>query len=87
MYLVLHSLPFRILVALMGGVLLAISLFVLPASLGNLPDTWLGVLESAYGVACTIAAVCYFSTNRVWLLIFMLPGIVGIAIWAVNILR
>jgi hypothetical protein len=83
----LHSLPFRVLVALMGGVLLAISLFVLPASLGNLPDTWLGVLESAYGVACTIAAVCYFSTNRVWLLVFMLPGIGALAFLAVNILR
>lgn len=87
MLLVLQSLPFRILVALVGGVLLAFSLFFLPAALANLPDSWLSVLESAYGVSCTIAAVCYFSTNRVWLLVFMLPGIVAIAVLAVSILR
>ena len=84
---ILQSLPFRVLVALVGGVLLAFSLFFLPAALVRLPDSWLRVLASIYGVSCTIAAVWYFATNRVWLLVFILPGIVFLAVLAVSMLQ
>ncbi len=82
----LISLPFRILVATLGILLFGVSLALLPAALVNLPASWLGTVELIYGMSCAIAAVRYFSTKKLWLLMFMLPAMFALTMLTFNLL-
>ena len=82
----LTSLPFRIFVAILGILLFSVSLVLFPAALVNLPVSWLGVVETIYGMSCAVAAFRYFSTKKRWLLLFMLPAIFAVTMLAFNVL-
>jgi hypothetical protein len=80
----LTSLPFRIIVAMLGVPLFGVALVLLPAAMINLPDSWLGVVELTYCMCCAVAAIRYFSSKRRWLLAFILPAVSAVTVLLFN---
>jgi hypothetical protein len=77
---VLQSLPFRILVVGAGIALIAFFGMLLLAALINLPDSWIGVLYTCYGLVAGGSAVAYFFRRSAVLLWIMLPALLSMAI-------
>ena len=73
------DLALRIPVMLLGIAVMCVSLVLLPAALLAIPQSWLGFLWIGYGICCCVAGFVCFTKRKWWLLVFMLPGVVGTA--------
>jgi hypothetical protein len=69
---VFDSVSVRVVVALVGIVLFAFFAILFFAAFVNLPDSWIGVIYSAYGLTAGICAFRYaYAPKRILLFVFV----------------
>jgi len=76
MKLQLTSLPFRILIVIVGVALFAFYAILFVGAVVNLPVTWFGVVYAAFGLAAAIACFMYFFWKKLILLVVILPAVI-----------
>lgn len=80
MVVMLDSLPFRVVAVGVGIVLICFFGVLFLAAVINLPDSWIGVLYTSYGIAAGTSAVAYFFRRNKAFLWVMLPALISMAV-------